>query len=171
MVELECLRGVSIGLPTKYQALLIFCLFSINNGFAWLMFDPVSGELEEIFSGMSDLQIEILSSWQPVVYIAAFFPILRIVTRPDGLRRSVRLGASCELVGAGLKLLAVLVHSSPVALYILHLGQIFSHPSPSGLCRSCRPSGSSLMNGHVPRPLRCSPTMSGTPFAISSCLH
>lgn len=126
MVELECLRGVSIGLPTKYQALLIFCLFSSNNGFAWLMFDPVSGELEDTFSGMSDLQIEILSSWQPVVYIAAFFPILRLVTRPDGLRRSVRLGATCELVGAALKLLAVLVHSSPVALYILHLGQIFS---------------------------------------------
>lgn len=126
MVELDCLRGVSFGLPAKYQALLIFAMFTMNNGFAWLMFDPVDAELEEIFDGMSDAQLELLSSWQPVMYIIAFFPIMRLMTRHDGLRHTVRIGATSELIGASLKLLASLLSAKPFALYLLHVGQIFS---------------------------------------------
>lgn len=126
MVELECLRGVTIGLPKKYQALLIFAMFSMNNGFAWLMFDPVDNELQVMFDGMTDGQLQLLSSWQPVMYMASFFPIMRIMTRHDGIRRCVCLGATSELIGASLKLVATLSASQSFALYILHIGQIFS---------------------------------------------
>ncbi|CUG86474.1 MFS transporter, putative [Bodo saltans] len=126
MVELECLRGVTIGLPVKYQALLIFAMFTMNNGFAWLMFDPVDNELQEMFDGMSDGQLELLSSWQPIMYMAAFFPIMRVMTRHDGIRRCVCLGATSEMIGAALKLVATLSASKPFALYILHIGQMFS---------------------------------------------
>lgn len=126
MVQLECLRGVTIGLPLKYQALLIFSMFTMNNGFAWLMFDPVDNELQEMFDGMTDAQLELLSSWQPLMYMAAFFPIMRIMTRQDGIRKCVCIGATSEMIGAGLKLVAALSASQPFALYLLHLGQIFS---------------------------------------------
>jgi MFS transporter, FLVCR family, disrupted in renal carcinoma protein 2 len=126
MVEIECLRGVTIGLPMKYQALVIFSMFTMNNGFAWLMFDPVDQELQEMFDGMSDGQLELLSSWQPIMYMAAFFPIMRMMTRHDGIRRCVCLGATSELIGASLKLVATLSASQPFALYLLHIGQMFS---------------------------------------------
>ena len=126
MVELECLRGVSIGIPKRFTALLIFCAFSMNNGFAWLMFDPVDEQLQELFPAMTVSQLELLSSWQPLVYVVAFLPVMRLVTSQDGLRRAVRLGATSELVGAVLKFFATTIPKSAVALPLLHLGQILS---------------------------------------------
>ena len=123
---MECCRGVTIGVPKKFIALMVFCLFTMNNGFAWLMFDPVDQELRQTFTGMSATQLELLSSWQPLVYIFAFFPTLRLITQPDGLRKSVRFGATCEFIGAGLKMTGATLSGSPAGLYLLHLGQIFS---------------------------------------------
>ena len=127
MVELDCLRGVSIGLPTRFVALLVFCAFSMNNGFAWLMFDPVDSELEALFSPVMTVnQLQLLSSWQPFVYVVAFFPVMRLLTSQDGLRRAVRAGATAELIGAALKFLATTAPTSSMAVPLLHIGQIFS---------------------------------------------
>jgi MFS family permease len=126
LLPLECCRGVTIGVREKYVALLIFCLFTMNCGFAWLMFDPVDEELRRTFNGIDDSQLELLSSWQPLVSLIAFFPILGLVTTSDGLRRAVRLGATSELIGATIKLSGVLLHRTSAGLYLLHLGQIFS---------------------------------------------
>jgi FLVCR family MFS transporter len=122
----ELLRGVSFGIPKRFAALLIFCAFSMNNGFAWLMFDPVDEELMQLFPAMSVSQLELLSSWQPFVYVVAFFPVMRLLTSRDGLRRAVKAGATMELCGALLKFFATTVPKSNAALPMLHLGQIMS---------------------------------------------
>ncbi|KEG14508.1 MFS transporter, FLVCR family, disrupted in renal carcinoma protein 2 [Trypanosoma grayi] len=113
-------------IPSKYKVLLIFILFTLNNGFAWLMFDPVAGWLEENFKGMSVNQLQILSSWQPLVFLVMFLPVMKMVTQPDGLCRAVRLGASCEMVGAAFKLVGATARNSWVGVPLLHVGQIFS---------------------------------------------
>ncbi|ORC89341.1 MFS transporter, FLVCR family, disrupted in renal carcinoma protein 2 [Trypanosoma theileri] len=113
-------------LPEKYKVLLIFILFTLNNGFAWLMFDPVAGWLEENVKGMSVNQLQILSSWQPLVFLVMFLPVMKMVTKPNGLRKAVRLGASCEIIGAIFKLIGASARSTWAGVVFLHIGQIFS---------------------------------------------
>lgn len=118
--------GLSGKIPEKYLVLLIFILFTTNNGFSWLIFDPVSESLEHFFKGLNKHQLELLSSWQPIVFLIMCIPIMRLVTRYDGLRMAVRVGASAEMIGASLKLIGSLAHKSPAGLVILHIGQMFS---------------------------------------------
>ena len=110
----------------KWMALFIFCHFTLNNGFAWLIFDPVATELPKTFYRVSPKAVELLSSWQPLVYVVAFYPLTRLQSKADGLRRAVVLGAIFEVVGSGLKVSATLAPHSYLAEYLLHLGQICS---------------------------------------------
>ncbi|KAH9597761.1 hypothetical protein LSM04_002518 [Trypanosoma melophagium] len=112
--------------PEKYKVLLIFIFFTLNNGFAWLMFDPVAGWLEENVKGMSVNQLQILSSWQPLVFLVMFLPVMKMVTETNGLRKAVRHGASCEIIGAILKLIGAGAGSTWSGVVFLQLGQIFS---------------------------------------------
>lgn len=114
------------GLQDKYKVLGIFVLFSMNNGFAWLMFDPVAGWLENNVKGLNRKQLELLSSWQPVVFLLCFLFIMKWVTRYDGLRYVVRIAASAEVVGAVLKLFGSIFRKYSLGLVLLHVGQIFS---------------------------------------------
>lgn len=113
-------------LPEKYKALFIFLIFTMNNGFAWLMFDPVAGWLEENVVGLGRTKLELLSSWQPIVFLCMCIPVMKIVTRFDGLRIAVRLGTSCEVVGAVLKCIGSLSRRTSAGLFFLNIGQIFS---------------------------------------------
>ncbi|EPY25981.1 hypothetical protein AGDE_11600 [Angomonas deanei] len=121
----------------KYRVLLIFIVFTTNNGFAWLMFEPVTKWLQDNVEGMSHFQLAVLASWQPAVFIAMCIPIMKMVTRFDGLRLAVRLGTTAEIVGAVLKLIGTLARKSKAGLVFLHIGQIFSgvgSPVATGLC-------------------------------------
>lgn len=113
-------------LQDKYKVLGIFVLFSMNNGFAWLMFDPVAGWLESNVVGLNRKQLELLSSWQPLVFLLCFLFIMKWVTRYDGLRFVVRIAASAEVCGAVLKLFGSIFRKYPLGLILLHLGQICS---------------------------------------------
>lgn len=115
-----------ISIPDKYKVLGIFILFTMNNGFAWLMFDPVAGWLETNVKGLGRSQLELLSSWQPAVFLCMCIPIMKIVTRYDGLRFAVRLGATAEIAGALLKLIGSASRKSYAGLVFLNLGQILS---------------------------------------------
>ncbi|KPI85142.1 hypothetical protein ABL78_5802 [Leptomonas seymouri] len=112
--------------PKKYQVLAIFIIFTTNNGFAWLMFEPVAEWLKHNVHGMSSRQLQLLSSWQPLVFLCVFIPIMKLVTRYDGLRLAVRIGTAAEIVGAVLKLLGAASKNSSAGLVFLHMGQIFS---------------------------------------------
>lgn len=114
------------GIQEKYKVLGIFVLFSMNNGFAWLMFDPVAGWLENNVNGLNRKQLELLSSWQPAVFLLCFLFIMKWVTRYDGLRYVVRIAASAEVVGAVLKLFGSIFRKHSLGLVLLHAGQIFS---------------------------------------------
>lgn len=113
-------------LHDKYKALLIFILFSMNNGFAWLMFDPVAGWLEANVQGLGRKQLELLSSWQPLVFLLCFFPTMMLVTKYDGLRYVVRIAATAEVGAAVLKFFGSFLRSSSAGLILLHTGQILS---------------------------------------------
>lgn len=110
----------------KYQVLFIFIIFTTNNGFAWIMFEPVADWLKKNVHGMSTSQLQLLSSWQPIIFLAMFIPIMKLVTRYDGLRLAVRIGTAAEIVGAVLKLIGALAKNSTAGLVLLHMGQIFS---------------------------------------------
>lgn len=110
----------------KYQVLFIFIIFTMNNGFAWLMFEPVADWLKSNVHGMSSRNLQLLSSWQPLVFLCMFIPIMKLVTRYDGLRLAVRIGTAAEIVGAAFKLLGALTHTSTFGLAMLNIGQIFS---------------------------------------------
>ncbi|EAN83156.1 hypothetical protein C3747_359g12 [Trypanosoma cruzi] len=110
----------------RYRALLIFVLFTLNNGFSWLMFDPVAGWLEENMNGVTVGQLQVLSSWQPLMFLIMFIPVMKMVTGSDGLRKAVRLGASCEMIGAIFKIIGSLSRNSYAGFVLLHIGQIFS---------------------------------------------
>ncbi|AIN98092.1 membrane transporter, putative [Leishmania panamensis] len=110
----------------KYQVLLIFIIFTVNNGFAWLMFEPVADWLKTNVHGMTSRTLQLLSSWQPLVFLCMFIPIMKLVTRYDGLRLAVRIGAAAEIVGATFKLIGAFAHKSTFGLVMLNIGQIFS---------------------------------------------
>lgn len=112
--------------PGKYLVLAIFVLFTMNNGFAWLVFDPVAETLDHFFKDLNKKQLELLSSWQPIVFLVMCFPVMKLVARYDGLRLAVRLGATSEMLGAVLKLIGCLSRSTAAGLAFLHIGQIFS---------------------------------------------
>lgn len=120
------LQGFASGIEEKYRVLLIFILFTMNNGFAWLMFDPVAGWLESNVKGMSTTMLELLSSWQPIVFLCMCIPVMKIVTRYDGLRLAVRIGTAAEIVGAVLKVIGAFSRKSYAGLVFLNIGQIFS---------------------------------------------
>ncbi|ESL07702.1 hypothetical protein TRSC58_04605 [Trypanosoma rangeli SC58] len=113
-------------LAKRYRVLIIFILFTLNNGFAWLMFDPVAARLEKNVKGLTVSQLQVLSSWQPLMFIVMFLPMMKMVIQPGGLRKAVRLGATCELIGAACKTIGSLARRSYVGLVFLHAGQIFS---------------------------------------------
>ncbi|KAG5505649.1 hypothetical protein JKF63_04984 [Porcisia hertigi] len=110
----------------KYQVLLVFVIFTTNNGFAWLMFEPVADWLKTNVYGMTSRSLQLLSSWQPLVFLFMFIPIMKLVTRYDGLRVAVRIGTAAEIVGAAFKLVGALAHKSTFGLVMLNIGQIFS---------------------------------------------
>jgi FLVCR family MFS transporter len=110
----------------KWIALFLFCWFSMNNGFAWILFDPVATELPEAFPYLTPKSVELLSSWQPLIYIVAFYPLTKLQNSRDGLRRSVLLGAAAEVAGSGLKVAASFVPATEGAIILLHAGQILS---------------------------------------------
>jgi MFS transporter, FLVCR family, disrupted in renal carcinoma protein 2 len=110
----------------KYQVLFIFIIFTTNNGFAWLMFEPVAEWLKLNVHGMSSRQLQLLSSWQPLVFLCMCIPIMKLVTRYDGLRLAVRIGTAAEIVGAVLKLIGAFAKNYTAGLVFLHMGQIFS---------------------------------------------
>ncbi|RNF26918.1 MFS transporter, FLVCR family, disrupted in renal carcinoma protein 2 [Trypanosoma conorhini] len=120
------MADVGAMLARRYKVLIIFVLFTLNNGFAWLMFDPVAGRLEKNVKGLTVAQLQVLSSWQPLMFLLMFLPVMKMVTRPDGLRKAVRLGATCELLGAVFKIVGSLARKSYAGLVLLHVGQIFS---------------------------------------------
>ncbi|KAG5479712.1 hypothetical protein LSCM4_05718 [Leishmania orientalis] len=113
-------------LEKKYQVLLIFIIFTMNNGFAWLMFEPVADWLKTNVHGMTSRTLQLLSSWQPLVFLCMFIPIMKLVTRYDGLRLAVRIGTAAEIVGAAFKLIGAFAHKSSFGLLMLNIGQILS---------------------------------------------
>ncbi|CCW63824.1 unnamed protein product [Phytomonas sp. EM1] len=113
-------------IPEKFRVLIIFSLFTMNNGFSWIMFDPVAEWLEKNVEGLSKRQLELLSSWQPVAFLCMCIPVMKIVTQYDGLRFSVCLGTLSEIAGALLKLIGILTRHTKAGLVFLHIGQIFS---------------------------------------------
>ncbi|KAL7700946.1 Sugar transporter/Major Facilitator Superfamily [Lotmaria passim] len=110
----------------KYLVLVIFIIFTTNNGFAWLMFEPVAEWLKNNVHGMSTRQLTLLSSWQPLVFLCMCIPIMKLVTRFDGLRLAVRIGTAAEIVGAVLKMIGASAKKSTAGLVFLHMGQVFS---------------------------------------------
>ncbi|KPA78110.1 hypothetical protein ABB37_06298 [Leptomonas pyrrhocoris] len=112
--------------PKKYQVLIIFIVFTTNNGFAWLMFEPVAEWLKNNVHGMTSRQLQLLSSWQPLVFLCTCIPIMKLVTRYDGLRLAVRIGTAAEIIGAVLKLIGAIAKGSTAGLVFLHMGQMFS---------------------------------------------
>ncbi|KAG5480093.1 hypothetical protein CUR178_06145 [Leishmania enriettii] len=113
-------------LEKKYQVLLIFIIFTMNNGFAWLMFEPVADWLKTNVHGMDSRTLQLLSSWQPLVFLCMFIPIMKLVTRYDGLRLAVRIGTAAEIVGAAFKLIGAFARKSSFGLLMLNIGQILS---------------------------------------------
>lgn len=113
-------------IPNRFFALLAFCVMSISNGFAWFEFDPVVTPTRNKFTGhISSATIQLLSSWQPIMFLILFVPITMVITQRDGLRRAMRIGSSCAVVGGSLKLFACLALSDTfTGLLFLHAGQI-----------------------------------------------
>ena len=76
---------------------------------------------------MTESSIELLSSWQPIVFLITVLPWAKLLTRQDGLRNAVCIACSFELAGAVLKLIASFsVSVSPLSIALLHIGQIMS---------------------------------------------
>lgn len=107
--------------------MFIFCWFTMNNGFSWLMFAPVTHKVMHFYAPWVDhTEVELLNSWQPFVYLLAVLPIMKMISSHDGLRKSVKFGVTCELVGALLKLWSVWIQHDWLALILINLGQIMS---------------------------------------------
>ncbi|KAG5479330.1 hypothetical protein LSCM1_04586 [Leishmania martiniquensis] len=119
-------RELFARLKKKHQVLLIFIVFTMNNGFAWLMFEPVADWLKTNVRGMTSRTLQLLSSWQPLVFLFMFIPIMKLVTRYDGLRLAVRIGTAAEIVGAAFKLTGAFARKSTFGLVMLNIGQILS---------------------------------------------
>ncbi|CCW71843.1 unnamed protein product [Phytomonas sp. Hart1] len=113
-------------IPEKFRVLIIFSLFAMNNGFSWIMFDPVAKWMETNVDGLSKNELELLSSWQPVAFLCMCIPVMKIVTQHDGLRFSVQFGTLLEIAGAFLKLIGILARHHNAGLVFLNMGQIFS---------------------------------------------
>lgn len=120
------IKELAARLPKRLRVLLMFILFTSNNGFSWLMFDPVAGWLEKNVKGLNRAQLEWLSSWQPIVFLCMCVPFMKIVTRSDGLRVALLVGTTAEIAGAGLKFLGALCRRYAIGLVFLNMGQIFS---------------------------------------------
>ena len=97
------------------------------NGLSWLMFDPAEAALKaEYFPNMSQTQMTLLSSWQPMVYLLTAPVCAALLVRPNGLRNTMRIGVLVELLGSIIKLLSCITPHSFAALVALHIGQILS---------------------------------------------
>lgn len=115
----------SVAVP-RVLALLLFCHFSVNNGFAWLLFDPVAMKLSETFPALTTRHVELLSSWQPIVYLVMFYPLTVLQSSNDGIRRAVMVASCFEVVGSAVKFLASTIPATGAAVALLHVGQICS---------------------------------------------
>lgn len=99
---------------------------ALSNGFAWFEFDPIVTQVKSEFPDVTSTTIQLLSSWQPVVFIILFVPMTILITKTNGLRKSLRIGSSCAMAGAALKVCGCLFFKqSIVGLIFLNLGQIF----------------------------------------------
>lgn len=113
--------------PPKIAVLIAFCWLSAVNGFAWLMFDPAADDLQVEYSPViKKPQLALLSSWQPIMYIATAAFATWALTREEGLRTVMRVGALLELAGACLKSFSWLSPHTASGLVLLNVGQVLS---------------------------------------------
>lgn len=113
--------------PRRFIALFLFCWFAVNNGFSWLMFAPVTHRVVQLYRPHVTLeQVELLNSWQPLIYCVVLIPMLRMLSKKNGLRGAIIFGAQLEVAGALLKLLSTALPHALLSVVLLHAGQMLS---------------------------------------------
>lgn len=111
----------------RFGVLSAFSALTTVNGFSWLMFGADGKALrKEYRPNIDEAQIDLLSSWQPIIYIFAAPIIAVLLVRPNGLRTMMRFAAVIELIGATIKMLSSIDPHNYGSLVALHMGQIFS---------------------------------------------
>jgi sugar phosphate permease len=112
----------------RFGALLAFSLLGVINGYAWLMFAPVETTVLAAYRPyFSREQTALLSTWQPLIYVLLSFPMTRLLLRPNGLAKAMRLGIAAEMVGVACKLLSITsMNGTWCGQLLLHGGQILS---------------------------------------------
>eukprot|EP00667_Euglena_gracilis_P031032 EG_transcript_44063 len=92
--------------PRRFAVLGVFFWLSALQGFGWFIFAPIVGPMKATFPLLTDNTLRLLDAWSPIMYIPMAFVVQHLLGRPDGLQRTVRLGAFLGFCGTVARCLA-----------------------------------------------------------------
>lgn len=112
----------------RWYLLVVFSLLSFHQSLQWLTFSSIPDETSATFPLVDKFSLFLLLNWGPIVYIPIVVPASWLLTKPNGLRRTVLLSALGILVGSFLRSIPSFVGSAfcktAYAVAFLHMGQI-----------------------------------------------
>eukprot|EP00668_Euglena_longa_P004672 GGOE01005454.1.p1 GENE.GGOE01005454.1~~GGOE01005454.1.p1 ORF type:complete len:536 (-),score=175.69 GGOE01005454.1:433-2040(-) len=112
--------------PQRFAVLSTFFWLSVLQGFGWFIFAPIVGPMKATFPLLTNNTLRLLDAWSPIMYIPMAFVVQHLLGKPDGLQRTVRLGAFLGFLGTVARCLALVDVTGPRSIYCLHFAQILN---------------------------------------------
>jgi len=116
----------------RWYVLLVFAWLSAMQGLIWCTFSTVPASSNNYFGEPAHSQhlVDLFLNWGPIIYLPAVFIASWMLTKQDGLRKSVLLGASLCFLGASIRCVPTFLHDhttdSWYVLFCVHLGQVLN---------------------------------------------
>lgn len=112
----------------SWAGLGIYSLCSINNAAVAYGFSAMIDETQAVMPVLSDQQITLLLSYASIVPVCAIIPSMWLLAGPNGLYRTLMVGALTLALGAGLRLLpfafADIRAWDDLSLALIHVGSV-----------------------------------------------
>jgi MFS family permease len=89
----------------RWYVLLVFAWLSAMQGLVWCAFSTVPESTNNYFGEAPHSQnfVDLILNWGPIIYLPAVFIAGWMLTKQDGLRKAVLLGAALVFLGAGIR--------------------------------------------------------------------
>jgi cyanate permease len=116
----------------RWYVLLVFSWLSAMQGLIWCTFSTVPESSNNYFGEPTDSQnfINLILNWGPIIYLPAVFVAGWVLTKQDGLRKSVMFGATLCFLGASIRCIPTFLadHTTDrwYVLFCVHFGQVLN---------------------------------------------
>jgi sugar phosphate permease len=116
----------------RWYVLLVFSWLSSMQGLVWCTFSTVPESSNNYFGEPAKSQkfIDLILNWGPIIYLPAVFVSAWMLTKEDGLRKGVILGASLVFLAASIRCIPTFLDDHTTdkwyVLFCVHFGQVLN---------------------------------------------